>query len=308
MPDIIVHGASSFLGRHFVKKLISKKIPVLILARETSQISFFENQPFVKVIRYKKTISEINAPLYQLSAPMFFEFSWQGVFGSDRNNPEQISVNVPLITSSVNTANMLKAKHWIGVGSQAEYGNLNKRISENDICNPTTLYGKAKLMCSQNSADLCRKFGIEHSWLRLFSVYGPDDNNEWLIQYLIKEMLEDKEINVTKGEQKWDYLFVDDISEMFLMLMNTKGVGVANLGSGKVIQVRWIIEKIKELTKSNSKINFGAISYRPDQVMLMEADITRLSSHLGWVPLTGIDEGLRKTIDFLKFQKPQLPV
>ena len=149
------------------------------------------------------------------------------------------------------------------------------------------------------SADLCKKYKIEYSWLRLFSVYGPDDNHEWLIQYLIKEMLANKEINVTRGEQLWDYLYIDDISEALLKLVHHTGVGKANLGSGKGNSVKSIIEKIRELTYSKSKINFGAIPYRDDQVMLMEADISKLSDHLNWKPEIDINEGLKRTINSL---------
>lgn len=303
MSDVIVHGASGFLGKHFIRKLISQKIPVVVLARENSQIPFFENGPFVRILRYKENIAELHSIHVTVKSPVFFEFSWQGVFGSERNSEQQISVNIPLITSSVNFAHQINSSHWIGIGSQAEYGNLNKKLSEKNSCNPSTLYGKAKLQCSQLSSELCSKDGMEHSWLRLFSVYGPDDNHEWLIQYLIKKMLNDEEINVTKGEQSWDYLFIDDVSGMFLKLKDAPGVGIANLGSGKAVQVKWIIEKIKELTNSKSKINFGAIPYRDDQVMLMEADITKLSTHLNWFPKTSMEDGLKRTIDFLKIKE-----
>ena len=302
MPDIIIHGASGFLGKHFIKKLMTEKIPVVVLARESSDLSLILNNPGVKIYRYNKSFNELTKIDIKVESPVYFEFSWQGVFGSDRNNEEQMSVNVPLITSSVKFANDLKAKHWIGIGSQAEYGNIDKRISENDVCNPTTLYGKAKLKCSQISAELCNEFQMDHSWLRLFSVYGPDDNHEWLIQYLIKDMLHNKDINVTKGEQLWDYLYIDDISDMFSKLKNASGAGVANLGSGKSVTVKYIIEMIKELTNSKSKINFGAIPYRENQVMKMEADITQLSNHLNWFPKVAMEEGLKRTIDFIKAQ------
>ena len=300
MPDIIIHGASGFLGKHFVAKLISENIPAVIIARESSQIKLPANHPLVKIHRYRKNISELTAENFQVSNPVFFEFSWSGVFGSERNSESQLTENIPLITSSINLAHALKSAHWIGIGSQAEYGNLNKKISENDECHPTTLYGKAKLQCSELSAELCKKFSMEHSWLRLFSVYGPDDNHQWLIQYLIEEMLSNREINVTKGEQFWDYLYIDDVSEMLFKLAHNRGAGIANLGSGKAVQVKYIIEKIKEFTNSKSKINFGALPYRDDQVMFMEADITKLSSHLNWRPNISIEEGLQKTIDFIK--------
>lgn len=300
MPDIVIHGASGFLGKHFLKRLISENIPVVILAREASLVPVVESNPLVTLYRYADSLDILSGQHIKVKDPVFFEFSWHGVFGSERNKEEQSSVNIPMIRSSIQLAANLKSKHWIGIGSQAEYGNLNKHISESDVCSPTTEYGKAKLACAKLSAELCKDLGMQHSWLRLFSVYGPEDNHDWLIQYLIKEMLNNKEVNVTKGEQYWDYLYIDDVSEMFYKLKDAAGIGIANLGSGKGVQVKYIIEKIKELTNSNSKINFGAVPYRDDQVMLMEADISKLSRHLNWKPQTSIDEGLRLTVEYLK--------
>ena len=303
MNNILIHGASSFLGKEFIKLLISRQIDVNVIARSTSQIPFCENCPLVKVFRYNNSISEVDYRSIPIKNPVFFEFSWQGVFGSDRNNPEQFSVNIPLIISSITFAKKLNAKHWVGIGSQAEYGDLNKEISEKDICNPTSNYGKSKLLCSKISEELCQAYNIEHSWLRLFSVFGPGDNHDWLIPYLIKEMLKNNEINVTKGEQMWDYLFIDDILEVLLKLTDAKGIGIVNLGSGQPIAIRQIIEKIKDLTFSDSVIHYGAIEYRPDQVMYMSANITKLTQHLNWQPKTKIDDGLIKTIDFFKKDK-----
>jgi UDP-glucose 4-epimerase len=300
MNNIVIHGASSFLGKNFVNYLISKKINFNVIARESSDFSFCDGFSLINMFRYKNSISEINYQSISVANPVFFELSWYGVYGTDRNVPEQLTVNIPLIISSIEFAKKINAKHWIGIGSQAEYGGLNKAITEKDICNPTTLYGKSKLICSSISADLCSSFSIEHSWLRLFSVYGPNDTHDWLIPYLIKEMLKNKEINVTKGEQLWDYLFIDDISEVLLKLIDKRGVGIANLGSGHPIPIRKIIEKLKILTSSDSVINYGAIEYRPDQVMYMSANITKLSKHLNWQPKTGIEEGLIKTIDYIK--------
>jgi UDP-glucose 4-epimerase len=300
MPDIIIHGASSFLGKHFSRRLISDGYSLTIVARENSNISFAKKNNNVKILRYQNSLDEINPSQIACNKPAFFEFSWHGVFGTERNNPEQLTINIPLMLSSINLANKVKAAHWIGFGSQAEYGNLDKKISETDTCNPVTVYGKSKYFCSAITSELCKAYNIHHSWLRLFSVYGPDDNHEWLIQYLIKKMLANESIDVTKGEQTWDYLYVEDITNMLMKLMGTSGCGIANLGSGTGIRVKDIIELIKELTGSSSPINYGALPYRPDQVMQMQADISRLSSAVDWKPETSIREGLSKTIASLK--------
>jgi nucleoside-diphosphate-sugar epimerase len=86
-------------------------------------------------------------------------------------------------------ASRLGAKDWIGLGSQAEYGPCQNKIDETTNTNPTTLYGVSKLAACKLSERLCQELGIRHSWLRLFSSYGPNDNSDWLIPYLINSLL-----------------------------------------------------------------------------------------------------------------------
>ena len=84
-----------------------------------------------------------------------------------------------------------------------------------------------------------------------------------------------------------------------MLIMSDQECGVCNLGSGTSEPVKNLILKLKELTKSNSTINFGAIEYRSDQVMLMQANIDKLTKTLNWIPDTNFDIGLKNTVDFL---------
>src|SRR6185369_15414314 len=123
-------------------------------------LSTLNNNPLVTIIQYNSSLEEISNEEYDFDSPVFFDFAWQGVFGSERNNEEQLTVNIPMTENSLELAAKLNAHHWIGIGSQAEYGNLNKRITEEDKCKPTTLYGKAKVECCGLSEMLCSKYGI----------------------------------------------------------------------------------------------------------------------------------------------------
>jgi len=176
-PKIIIHGASSFLGKNFTKSLIENGYEIFILSRPSSNLSFLPNKKEIKIFRYNH-IEEIlqKKILSNLNYNIFFEFSWYGVFNDKRNDPQQLTINIPLIINSIKIAKHLHSKHWIGFGSQAEYGIHNYKISEETPCNPTTLYGKAKYICSQIANILCTAYGIEYTWLRIFSLYGPNDN------------------------------------------------------------------------------------------------------------------------------------
>jgi UDP-glucose 4-epimerase len=51
---------------------------------------------------------------------------------------------------------------------------------------------------------------------------------------------------------------------------------------------------------------FGEIPYRPDQVMHLEADVSKLKKDVGWVPEYSLDQGLKNTIDFIKNNKAKV--
>ena len=135
------------------------------------------------------------------------------------------------------------------------------------------------------------------AWLRLFSVYGPDDNPGWLIPGIISQLLEGKEPPLTPGTQKWDYLHIRDAAEAVVAAaVSDKAQGIFNLGSGQPIAVRTIAETIRDLIDPTLPLGFGQVAFRPDQVMHLEADITRLKAATGWQPRTSLRDGLAETI------------
>lgn len=298
MKNIIIHGATSFIGRNLVLRLKDQsKYNLVILARDSSNLDFCLNYSNVEIYRYHKELSDLeNIIIRDLKDNIFFDFSWHGVFGQSRDNPEQLTVNIPLIISSIKLAYYLKSYHWVGIGSQAEYGIINKNVNENEICYPDSLYGKAKLLCSELVKELCIQYNIEYSWLRLFTVYGPNDNHEWFIPYIIVNMLKNRAIKTTKLEQKYDYLYIDDVIDALVKLIKSKGIGIANLSSGNAIQLSYIVEKIREFTQSSSIIEYGAIPYNDKQSMLIEGNNSKISNVINWFPKINIEDGLRLTI------------
>ena len=130
------------------------------------------------------------------------------------------------------------------------------------------------------------------AWLRLFSSYGPDDDPSWMIPYMIKRLLAAEKPSLTKAEQMWDYLHVDDAAAGIVAALDADARGFFNLGSGQSRPLRTIIESIRDLIDPSLPLGFGEVPYRPDQVMHLEADITSLSLASGWRPQVALEDGL----------------
>ncbi len=299
---VVIHGASSFLGKNFIQSLNPKEFNIIVFSRINQNVDFLSEE--IIVYNYSDLDELLDENLNIEVNSFFYEFSWHGVFNDKRNDQEQLTINIPLMINSVKLAKKIKSKHWIGIGSQAEYGLLNFKITESNKCNPTTLYGKSKLFCSQITQELCMLYGIGFTWLRLFSLYGPNDSHDWFVYYLVRRLLNDEEINMTAGEQKWDYLYIDDAVDVLRIILDkNKSLGITNYASGKNIKLKDFVLLAKKIAGSKSIINFGKIPYRKDQVMNMEVDVSKICNLLGWQTKFSYADGLEKLIKEYKNEK-----
>jgi len=297
---IVITGATGFIGASIAREFLHAGDEVTVLTRMNSNLSRLSAlKSDIKFFEYS-TLDPQHFDISRISkgADIFVHCAWSGVAGSDRNEAFQISTNIPTTISSVDLAAKLGCQHWIGLGSQAEYGNLNCKISESSPQKPTTLYGKAKLTAGISALDLCDAYQLKGSWLRVFSTYGPGDAPNWFIPYVIQEFLANRAPKLTHCEQLWDYLYVQDAGNAVVAVANKNAAGTFNLGSGNALPLKTYIETVREILGTPLIPEYGAIEYRPDQVMHLEADVNKLTKNTGWTPSVEVIEGLTQTIEF----------
>jgi len=250
--------------------------------------------------------------------------AWEGVGGPLRAGDIQFA-NIATTCALVDAAITAGVARFVGIGSQAEYGRFDRRIDEGDLPAPTMLYGAAKLAACHLARQRARAGGMAFAWARLFSVYGPGDNPNWLIPSAIADLLAGQRPRLTAGTQAWDYLHIDDVARGILALavavpasrssraqsrdvgprvstsLDTNGfeveaTGIFNLSSGTAVPVREIVGQLRDLAAPGMELAFGEIPFGPDQIMHLEGDNRRLREATGWAPRVALNEGLAETV------------
>jgi nucleoside-diphosphate-sugar epimerase len=84
------------------------------------------------------------------------------------------------------------------------------------------------------------------------------------------------------------------------VILTAETEGVFNVGSGQPATIRSIAERVRDRIDPRLPLGFGEVAYRPDQVMRLEADVTRLREATGWRPRVGLDEGLTRTVSWFR--------
>ena len=137
--------------------------------------------------------------------------------------------------------------------------------------------------------------------LRLYQVYGPNQTIDRLIPIVISSCLKNKKFSCSPGTQIRDFLYVDDLVKLFeLIILSKKKIkGIFNIGSGKPIQVKNVIEKIKNKIKKG-KPQYGEIKMRKDESQSNYPNLQKIFKLTSWRPKISLKNGLEKTIKFYR--------
>ncbi len=292
---LLITGAGGFVGAAVVRAALAAGHKPIALVRTASA----PRLSGLSIARHSVDLSDtdrVAALLDTLHPDVVIHSAWEGVGGPLRAGDVQYE-NIRTSCALADAAIAAGARKVVGIGSQAEYGRYDRRITEDDLPNPTMIYGAAKLAASHLVRQRCRYAGVGFSWMRLFSVYGPGDNPNWLIPSVTAQIAAGQAPRTTAGTQKWDYLHIDDVASGILAVAtNDSASGTFNLSSGRPVAVRAIIERIRDLANPGLALRFGDIPFRPDQIMHLEGDNSRLVDATGWHPTIAIEDGLAAMI------------
>jgi len=303
----LVTGATGFLGSHLVKRLLLEDCEVAVTVRTGS--SQLRIEPFLPQLMLIESdlaaIARAADQIHGFQPEIVLHLAWTGG-NSARYNDDiaQIQSNLPGSLDLLQIAADAGSKRWIGFGSVVEYGPCHGAISETVTPKPTTLYGISKYALCLITEKICALNGLEFAWVRPFWTYGPDDDHLRMIPGLITRLLAGERPALTLGQQRWDYLYIDDAVEAIVRLaLNTQAQGIFNLGSGQAQTIRAIAEQVRDVIDPALALGLGDLAYRPDQVMHLEADVTKLTAATGWQPQVSLAEGLRRTVDWHRRQE-----
>lgn len=294
---ILVTGAGGFLGAAVVRQALAAGYRVAALSRTPDAPRLRGLKGALDAHAVDLGESDAVARVVAAIAPeIVIHSAWEGVGGSRRAGDIQLD-NIRTTVALADAAIAAGARRFVGIGSQAEYGRFDRRITEGDVPAPTMLYGAAKLSACHLVRQRMIEAGREFVWLRLFSVYGPGDNSNWLIPSVAAELLAGRAPKTTAGTQKWDYLHIDDCAAGTLAAaIAPKASGIYNLSSGQPIAVRAIVERLRDLAAPGLPLTFGEIPFGPAQIMHLEGDNSRLVTDTGWQPRIAIMDGLADMI------------
>jgi nucleoside-diphosphate-sugar epimerase len=139
--------------------------------------------------------------------------------------------------------------------------------------------------------------GLDVSVVRYFTVYGPAGRPDLAMFRFCQWIHEGKPVRVNgDGEQSRGFTYLDDIARGTILALKPFGYEIFNLGGHEVITINGLIKLIEELTGLKAKLQYGP----PNLADMISnwADVSKAGQLLGWKPVVGLREGVKKIIEW----------
>jgi UDP-glucuronate 4-epimerase len=241
----------------------------------------------------------------------------QGLFSADRFEAVinlaaragvRYSMENPFIYMTTNgqgTLNLLtlmkdhKVKKMVLASTSSLYAGQPMPFREDlPVNTPISPYAASKKAAEVMAYTYHYLYGLDISIVRYFTVYGPAGRPDMSIFRFIKWIDEGVPLEIFgDGTQSRDFTFVDDIAKGTIKALQPVGYEIINLGGGKnPISINEIISRIEKYLEKKAKID--SKPFHKTDLKETWADITKAQKILGWVPSVGIEEGLKKSMDW----------
>lgn len=307
----LVTGAAGFIGYRTCHQLLKQGHDVVgidnlndyydIQLKEwrIAELSGFKNFKFLSSdIENRKSLSNL-----------FQDYSFQKVINLAGRAGVRASLDQPhayFETNATGTLNLLDLcrengiDHFVTASTSSVFSGVEAPYHEGQMVDtPISPYAASKRAAELISYTYSHQYDINTAALRFFTVYGPFGRPDMSILRFIRWINEGQAIQLNgTGEQSRDFTYVDDIVDGVIRSSSMiKGHEVINLGGGNnPISMNQIISMISNKLGKEAIIN-KLPSHNAD-VDITWADISKAKNLLDWQPLTSIDEGLNKTIDW----------
>ena len=296
---ILLTGGTGFVGSHLLEKLLNLNKNVILLKRSFSDPwrinKFIENENLIVKNIDEESVDEI-----------FNQYSIIGIFHLASLSQRELNSNIisKMIDSNIKFPTQLlensinnNVKFFINTGSVYEYELNNPPISKKTKIKPFNLYASTKTAFEDILKFYSANYDLNCSTLKLFTPYGPKDNENKITPYLIISSMKKEKIHIKSPNKTLDLIYIDDVINSYITVMNNiskfNEYDSFNIGTGVGTRIKDLLEIIESNLGKNKNVTYG--NSEDDQVWCSNKKINK---KLRWNPKIKIEDGIKRTIDY----------
>ena len=307
---VLVTGGAGFIGSHIVERLLDLGACVSVIDTMLcgNKIEHLEGHKSLSIHKLDVTDAPAITPLFN---GQDIVFHLAAVVGVEETQDEPVNLlNVEVVGTSyvIALAAKNKARRFVFASSSEVYGDSDKAMVEEGPFNPKSTYALAKLLGEHFCMAYYQKYGLEYAALRYFNVYGPRQDDRFVLSRFVNRALAGQELNIYgDGNQTRDFTYVEDSVHMSLLagIMHEGVNQVLNFGTGKEVSINSLADMVLKALDlegrvKKSYVNYDRLRSKEIEVFNRLADTKKAEGLLGYKPATELKAGISKYINWFR--------
>lgn len=309
MKKAIIIGAAGFVGGYLIDHLkddmnwevYGTKLEIEKIERKDIEIynlDILEKKEIVKLFERIKPDY-----IFNLAAQSSVLLSW-------KNPILTVDINIKGVINILEAVREIKQYNprIILIGSSEEYGNVKEDeipVKEENNLRPGNIYAVTKVCQNMIGKIYSSAYGMDIVNIRAFNHIGPKQAPIFVVSDFCKQVSEIEKglrepiIYTGNLEAKRDFTDVRDIVRAYSALaLNEKKGETYNIGSGKAVSIKEILDIILKNSTKNIEIRRDEKRHRPIDIPIIEADIEKLRKVIDWKPEILLEESIKKILDY----------
>ncbi len=311
MKNILVTGAAGFIGSKVSERLVKEGHNVVGIDNLNdyydTRLKLWRLDNLKKYSNFK--FYKINIENYKSLKKIFQTYQFVAVINLAARAGVRYSLENPFIYLSTNaggTLNLLELckeynvpKFVLASTSSLYAGQKMPFKEELPVNTPISPYAASKKSAEAMAYSYHYLYGVDVTILRYFTVYGPGGRPDMSIFRFIKWIIEGSPLEIFgDGSQERDFTYVNDIARGTIKALKPLGFEIINLGNNHPDKLSTAIQLIEKYV--GGKARFKYKEFHKADMKATWADISKAQRLLDWQPQVGLEEGIKKTVEWTK--------
>jgi UDP-glucose 4-epimerase len=302
IKKILLTGATGFIGSHLLREFINNGYSTVIIKRSTSD-TWRIDEMLDKASSYdcdKIDLEEIFSE-EKVDCVVHVATNYIKTHKNRMDAESMLDDNIKFPAVLAELCVKYGTKYFINTGTFFEYKAKKEPIDENNSIEPYNFYAATKVAFGELLKYYSNHFDFNVIDLKLFSPFGEKDN-EKLVVSLIRSLIDDRDIDLSGGEQRFNFTYVKDIAKAYLCALGKiekqKGYDSFSVGYNEARSVKEVAEMLEEISGKKLRANWGARPYSEEEIFYSNCRNEKLMDFLDWHPEYDLKSGLKETYNY----------
>lgn len=307
MRQVIMTGATGFIGSWLAEEMLKHGVGVTILVRNRKKVlpHIAKNHNCFLVECSYDRIDQADVGS-SLEYDAFYHLGWGGVSPAQKNDIDLQIGNIQSAVKAMHLSRKLNCKKFIASGTVAEYVFCEDVMDVYERQTPNDMYGAAKVSTHYFLEVLARQLNQPFIWTVIPSTFGERRTDNNIITYTIRSLLHGDRPLYGNLNQMWDFLYVSEVVRA-LRFIGEKGIPgkTYGIGSGVYKPLKEYIYQIRDEIAPEAELGIGELHNMSEQTFSSCVNIYDLIRDTGFIPGISFSEGIKKTVEWF-FENDQI--